>query len=420
MATAQIIGFSQMDPSGFSFNIQRSICPANTLNGNTLANAEFSEMGLREAGAFHHGYGRVTSNTLDGATIFNLRLSRIDRSILLTVGASQTGSFEDVTNSVGALADDELDWRVDTRASTSGLLNGTILAVRFLSADTTATVAWAYCGGSGGGTSTASTTKYGPITSTMGVSTTESDAAARIHGAFTSKNLYFEVASNPRTTDTIIRTRINSADGNQTVTVGATQTGVFEDTTHTDSLADGNDYNYSWTTGTGTGTINSRACSTNLVSTARQWVYAGGNVGGAVFSAVGGPTSYASFAGNFAQAQATEADAQVKTFAQTVSKLAVSVSSNNVVPTTGTLVLTVGTRINGANGATNIQVFQTQSGLFEDTTHSDTISDSDLVNLQMKSEAGTGSATVRMVTLLAQAAADAAGGGAIVFNRMIG
>lgn len=417
MPESQIIGYSNLAPGGGINNgVVRAVVPLNTLNVDGLASEEFPELPVREAGVFDRGYVRVESNTLDEFTTMSVRRSRSDPSptISVTIGAAQTGAFEDMSNSVTFAASDELTWKVDTSPSTTGMFNAKSVSLRFTPTDTSVTTSWGYAGGSGGGLTANNVTRFMPISGTVDVQATESFAQGKIHGAFTSRNLVFQVASNARTTNTVVGTRINGANGNQSVTVGSTQTGVFEDTTNSDAISAADTYNYRITTLGGGGLINTRRVSTTLVSSARQWVYSAANINAALVLAVsGGVSAYVPFAGNLAQHTATEADAQVKAFAQTVSKLSVNVSANNASGAGAVATTTVRTRVAGSNGSVSVTINTSQTGVFEDLSNADSITADQLVNLQIHiatTGVTTGGVTFRGITLRGETAAPAAGG----------
>lgn len=395
MPASQIIGFSNLNPSGIHSGVTRAVVLANTLNTDNLANEEYPELPVREAGVLDQLYTYVDLNSLNGSTVFSIRKNRADTlNISITIGAGQTGAFSDTTNSESLAASDEVTGKVVT-GGTSGAFNARMLAWRFVPTDSTKTIAWDYSGGSGGGINVDNVTRYWPITGTISVDANETFAQGYKRSNFTARNLVFQVASNARTTSCTVRTRKNLAFGNQTVTVGAGQMGVFEDLTNTDALVAGDEYNYSITTLSGGGLINSRRISTTLVSTANQWTYGCGNINSAALVA---PTDlFAPFAGNLAQASSTEAIGRNPTFAQTVRNLAVRISSNNASAS-----LSVRTRWDGSNGTCLIGVSAGQSGLFEDPVNSDSIPDGALAGFILDSAGGSGKVVFRMISLQAE------------------
>lgn len=401
MPSSQIIGFSN---ATLNDNQTRYSCPAHTLNNNTGALIQASEMNVRDAGTFDKAFLYINSNTVTAQTDISFFLNRTGTGIQLVIGADQTGAFEDTTHSAVATATDEATWEIvcGNEAGTN-TLNVRLFAIRFTPTSGSDTVHWGYTGGSGMSISTASVTRFLAPTGTITADASEDNAKARILGTFTAKRLGFEVQSNARTTDTVVRTRINGANGNQSVTVGSTQTGVFEDTSNTDSIASGDDFDYSVTTGTGTGTLNTNWCCAILVSASRQWVYYPGACNGLAVSAVGGTDQYAALSANLAQATTTEAHTQyVARFDHTLSNFAARVSANNVSTTT-----VVRTRVNGSNGTCELSIGSSQTGLFTDTTHSDSVTAGQTANIQIDMTNGTGTISFRVMTLRGETSAPA-------------
>lgn len=106
-----------------------------------------------------------------------------------------------------------------------------------------------------------STTTYGPFNADGGqaVSDTSETASQAIWrgGSVTVKNFRVRAGANSRTTNTLVRMRVNGANGNGLVTVtGSSGPGIFTDLVNTDALTDGDTWDYSVTTGTGAGGTN--------------------------------------------------------------------------------------------------------------------------------------------------------------------
>jgi hypothetical protein len=71
----------------------------------------------------------VASNTLNGATTVRLRLNNADTTIVVSIGATAGGDFEDTTNTASVGVDDTINWEIDTTASTFGLFNMSVLGI---------------------------------------------------------------------------------------------------------------------------------------------------------------------------------------------------------------------------------------------------------------------------------------------------
>ena len=73
---------------------------------------------------------------------------------------------------------------------------------------------------------------------------TEANAQCRIRDSITVSDFYIRVPFSDSTAATTIVSRKNAADGNFAISVGAAATGEFEDVINTDTLVDGDLYNY--------------------------------------------------------------------------------------------------------------------------------------------------------------------------------
>jgi hypothetical protein len=95
----------------------------------------------------------------------------------------------------------------------------------------------------------ASTSYYWPLGGQLKTNTTEVNAKFHTPYAFTLSKLRCRIYVNTAATMTL-KSRVNGADGNSSVSVGSGVTGVLQDSTHTDSYSAGNDVNFTGVTGT--------------------------------------------------------------------------------------------------------------------------------------------------------------------------
>ena len=82
----------------------------------------------------------------------------------------------------------------------------------------------------------------------------ETSVQAEAKDTMTLRNLIVRITSNGTSTNSTVMSRVNVANGAQSVTIGAALTGLFEDTGNIDSLVVGNTWAMQWVVGTG-GTI---------------------------------------------------------------------------------------------------------------------------------------------------------------------
>lgn len=142
---------------------------------------------------------------------------------------------------------------------------------------------------------------------------TETDMQWRARDDFTLSNLFARVTQNNLDADSLFRSRINAADGNQVVTFGANTTGTQEDTTNTDALTAAGAQLFNSTLVSGSGahgdTITVSIVSFLLEDTDGDVNLVGISQG--VATVQGSLTRFINISG-FTFPQATEADAQYR------------------------------------------------------------------------------------------------------------
>lgn len=245
-----------------------------------------------------------------------------------------------------------------------------------------------------GATLLASTSYYHPLinggTLTSG-ETTESDTQVTWRTPGTLRNLWIVVTTNSRGASTL-RSRINGANGNLSVTIPATTTGTFEDTTNSDAIADGDLLNTELAVGAG---------GASFIYTIQGALFIPTTTGntltkhGEVFQEVrtgGALTRYYEIQGGGSNGgSATEADVQYRIrTAGTWENLNVRVTANTRVGAT-----TYRSRINTAYGNQSISVAAAATGVFEDTTNTDAVVATDLLDIEYVQAAGGGSLTTQ-------------------------
>lgn len=245
-----------------------------------------------------------------------------------------------------------------------------------------------------GGSATTSDTYY-PFAMTSYVSatavTTEADAQIKWYGTGAIKRLRVHVSANSATGNTVFRVRINGANGNSVITVGAGATGFFEDTTNTDTWADGDliclyaDRNAESTTVQAIGA--DAIASSGTVN--KVGVY------GTVSFSTASATRYFPFVGDIADLNASELTRYSAPIdiTCTAENLAVYISSNGRSTNT-----TYNLRINGADGNNTVTVGSGATGWFEDASNTDSLTAGDNVNWKMVTSTGTGTIVTKSIT----------------------
>lgn len=169
-----------------------------------------------------------------------------------------------------------------------------------------------------------------------------------------------------------MQSRINGANGNIVVTVANGVTGIVEDTSNADTLADGDVFCFAMSISGGTGVINARVigCAISNSSSAND-VFAGYTSNNRAASATAHFLAIAGY--NSSVSLTTESQAQIQHgFALTASRMRLWVVSNTY---TGSA--TVISRVNAGNGNQTITIGAGVTGLVEDSSNSDTLAATD-------------------------------------------
>jgi hypothetical protein len=207
---------------------------------------------------------------------------------------------------------------------------------------------------------------------------TEANLKFRIRAAGTLTNAFALATVSDPAAQTMV-SRINGVTGNISISIAGGGTGIFEDTTHTDTLAVGNDLGFQITGNTGSGiiavgsAIQSNSITNDILSAATNGVINSGTV----FYCIAGSAS----------ARATVTDSQLAHgFDGSCTNMRTFLSQNSYNNTT-----TVTFQKNTVNGNQVFTIAAAATGLFEDTTHTDTFLAADLVNYKT---AGSTSGTI--------------------------
>jgi hypothetical protein len=334
----------------------------------------------RQAGTFSKLRLRLNSNSLSAGGTFNFRIGGADGNQSVTIPASTTGEFIDSSNTDAVSAGDLVNGRLLAAAGTGSAA----IAVAGVNFEGDSSVDYVtYGAGMASTYSTASTTVYLPIAglgATMTTTEANQKTAFRCNG--TLKNGYANVQTNGRGTNSTLRSRVNGANGNIVVTITASTTGVFEDTTNTDSVSSGDDINFSLTTGTGGGSIQGFFGAGFEVGSDLMYPLSAGSPAGSSF-----PTTAerVSAGGGFSlNPSTTLRNIAIET--DCVAKRMYAYVSTNTALSNSTAYLWK----NAANGNSFVTITGVTTGYFEDTTNTDTLSASDTIAYSVgRGSAGT-------------------------------
>lgn len=327
---------------------------------------------------------RVILNTFDEDSIATSRDNGADGNQSVAIGAGLTGEFEDISNSDSLTSGDYFNFAIDATTSTEGTIIPSICSC--LVEHSTTPISFlmparehGYSAGPAGGED------FNPIAGEpiISGSATENLTQCTIRFPATLDKFRIYVYANNTTNTCTFKSRVNGADGNLLITVGAGLTGEFEDTSNSDSLSSGDEINYSINTPTSgpPRAIDLSCLQTRLQpSDSEKFLRIAAHP---VLSAVMnfGTTYYRGYGGSMFYANTTESDIQLKIRGEEDYKaqnLFVNIRYNAVDDDT-----IFRTRVNGANGALSVTVGAGLTGFFEDLVSEETYSADDEVNFQI-------------------------------------
>ena len=326
---------------------------------------------MRSSYTLANMYVRVTANTTVADSTLRSRIGAVDGALVVTVGGGLTGAFQDTVNSDSLVDGNLVNFSVVTPANvlTTSLVGFTMVNA---SGDDTVLVSNSFLGAGLG--QNAGLTRYRAIGGTISTTGTESDQQYTVRSTATLSNLRAFVVSNSLSVTTTMRTRKNLGNGAQSVSILTLETGSFEDTVNTDSVAAGDEINYQIVTPAGAGTIATHLFQVKSAGTGRPTVHGftaglATNFADRFVLAEGGGTDLTAGPG-------TEAASQIaarSTF--TASNLFVNVILHGVTGGVGFFL-----RLDGVNTALTLNVPDSTTGLFEDTTNTVNLISGNLYN----------------------------------------
>jgi hypothetical protein len=222
----------------------------------------------------------IIANSMSASFTIAPRKNGANATPTLTIGSGLTGLFQDTTNTFTVVSGDLIcgSW-----SSASGTGSATAMMVG-LAFHNTATAANDFFVTYGAALTAATYIAFSGSPANFTV-----ESGAQIAMGFSSRMslLGIDVTINPSTTASTYISRVNSANGTQTLTVGAGLTGWFQDVTHTDTLGPTSLINSLLTPGTGGLTF---SYSTLTVSTVMNWAVSVSEAGAAADTVTGALT----------------------------------------------------------------------------------------------------------------------------------
>ena len=358
---------------------------------------------ISEACTVSNAYVVLSANSFNVASNWRIRKNDADTSILVSIGAGQTGQFEDTTNTASFAANDDVNWR-HTSSAGSGTVTCTHLGFHSEPDSSTDTVTLWGCNSAGDSTLGASVTTHFPAQGNRAPQATESRPQVEVPTAATAKSLTMNTGTNTRSDATTIRSRVDGANGGLSISVGASQTGQFEDTSGSDSLSGGELFNYQVVTGAGTGNFTVEKIGCSIVKTDSDFFLTAGTDRGVTI--LDGNTAYFAIAGNLEASGANDAEVNFATnLAIDTDRLSCDIETNT---TTGTNVVQL--RKNSVDANQSISIGSGQTGIFRDSSNTDSFEAGDDLGIEIDVPLSTGQMRVKYVTLEATETVAATGG----------
>ena len=326
------------------------------------------------AGTISNLWCRVKTAATANSTVI-LRKNSANGNETFSIGANTTGAFSDATDTDSLASGDKMAVGI-TPGSTALVI--TIIAATFSSTNMSNTVTHMLSFQDLSSQPTITGTYYSTpsgVTAykTSSYSSTEANSKLRMRKAFTVNNFATFITGGGGGT---LNSRKNGANGNITANLNVGSAQLVQDTTHSDNLAVGDDFDWQFSD-TGT-TYSYDFYSCDFTSTNGDCIFACAT-DDPVTSINTSVTAYYGLAGSLDTLQLTETNAQVTVNnAFKFSQLTCNVTSNSI---TGNS--TVNLRKNAGNAGPTLSIGANATGIFNDNTDTYTAAATDAMNYQI-------------------------------------
>jgi hypothetical protein len=322
---------------------------------------------VRSPGTFHNMFARVTTNAATGTNTLVFRKNAGAGNQTVNP-AGTTGNFQDTTHTDACVAADKIDYNSSadsTLTTTYKLMSTCFDSTTNFSTRGVMTTPMGYTTGA----------QFSEINGLMGGASFEAGLTTTLLEAGTMTHLQCILTANAKTATMTFVSRLNAGAGALTTTIAASPsgTGIFEDSTHSDTIAATNTWNTSWVGGTDTThattwTLTSQDFNTTVGNFFLVQTGADADVAGTVSA-----TRYAPIGGRLAFT-ATETDVQSNALA-TFNYSNMQIQQTVISTATGTFTF----RKNTAAGVQTV-TFGTAAGNYTDSTHTDSVIKTDNIN----------------------------------------
>ena len=335
----------------------------------------------RVAGTYRTPKIRIVANAATSASTAVLQEDGVDTSVTITIPAGTTGLIAG-TGSVAVSGSTSLSWRVTNGGG--GSIAMTMTQLEFEpSGSSTITLLSAHS--SSALQLTAGATHHLRVTgsrgSVAGVAENEALIKSPIAGVWSGLEI---IKVGNTTTGTVdVYSRINGANGNQTLSWAASGSASQEDTTHSDTIADGDNIAWRAVIGAGTGTWETERWSSRIANANGEYLLATGAAPGVGAAALQAGANYLPLAGEMARSSTESAVQAEAPFDLAAKRLWVEVGEN-----TALLPAYVTLRVNGADTALKLEIQPGIEGAYyADVWNTVNINAGDLVCISASSSA---------------------------------
>ena len=312
-------------------------------------------------------YARIVGFSASADVPIRSRVGAANGNMLVT--CTGTGVFQDTVNTDSLVDQNLIDFSIVL--APAGTISPSVIGSTLQDTGTNKTL----CLSSGDGSTLASASTRFPSHDGMSDNSdyweTESDAQYTIRRATTYSNFRIVVATNNLNGATTLGFQVNTLAVNQTLSVSGSSTGAFEDTTNSDAIVVGDEINYKMATAGSAGAIGVTLWQMLHTSIGREMAATNDDPG---FGLTG--DHWMVSGGNLQSIEITQSETQIAARAAfTAKNLFVNVKTHGA---TGGVNYYL--QVNDANSALTLNVADSTTGLFEDTTNSVDIAVADTYN----------------------------------------
>lgn len=357
-------------------------CGASSLANTTETSRQVT---VRTAGTTSMMTIMVTANDR-GTSTLRMRKNTANGNQVVTITASTTGKFEDVSNTDALVATDVFNYQLVTGAGGSTF---NFNAMSHLFASGTNTSQRLVCSLA----ATIGNNDELPLTGVQSGSAIAGNQLKIYGNGGTFKNLALYVSANTRDADCTVTLRKAAVSQTLTVTIPTTTTGLFEDTSNTVAAVNGDLFDWLSVRPGTTGSCTVQYIACDFETTDRTFYF---NSSGSI-TPVAASTVYFTISASNSVSSATETDAQTEArAAYTLSNLRVFTASNTVVGDS-----TFNLRKNTADATLTVTITSLTAGAFEDVTHTDSVVASDVLDYKLVVGGAGTSLIIRNTQMLA-------------------